>query len=397
MNWIQELALKYESETIKNRRHLHSRPELGFHETETSEYVAQKLLEYGVEVHRGFGTLKTGVMGIIRGEGSRVLNLRADIDALAIQEEANVCCCSEYAGKMHACGHDAHTAMLLSAARILSENRDKVHGTVKLVFQPAEEGPYPGGACSVIESGAIDDADGAFAMHMCPDLPVGEVNLHRGAGTASADMFTAKLIGRGGHGSEPAKAIDPIVMSAQAVNAFQTIISRGIDARDASVLSICTINGGNVGNVIPESVTMTGTLRNFHEDVRNTVVHKMEAVLAGIAGMYGGDYAFSVERGYPALINDDGIVELLETVCGNLFGEAKVHVLTKPIMGGEDFAYVSRKLPAAMVWLGCRNEAAGITYPLHSPKFQIDERCLAIGAELFVRFALEFLDSKHND
>lgn len=394
MNWVQELALKYESETIKNRRHLHSRPELGFHEAETSDYVAQKLLEYGVEVHRGFGTLKTGVMGIIRGEGSRVLNLRADIDALAIQEEANACCCSKYAGKMHACGHDAHTAMLLSAARILSENRDKVHGTVKLVFQPAEEGPYPGGACSVIESGAIDDADGAFAMHVTPDLPVGQVNLHRGTGTASADMFTIELIGKGGHGSEPAKAIDPVVMAAQVVNAFQSVISRGIDARDASVLSICTIHGGNAGNVIPEKVTMTGTLRNFDEAVRNTVVKNMEAILEGIASMYGGRYSFAVDRGYPALLNDDHIVELAGRACKKVFEEQNVYILTKPIMGGEDFAYVSRKIPAAMVWLGCGNEEQGMVYPLHSPNFQMDEQCLSKGVALFVEFAMEFFNDK---
>lgn len=397
MNWVQELALKYEGETIANRRHLHRRPELGFHELETSDYVAQKLSEYGVEVHRGFGELKTGVMGVLHGEGSKVLNLRADIDALAIQEENDVCYCSEYAGKMHACGHDGHTAMLLTAARILSENRDKVHGTIKFVFQPAEEGPYPGGACSVIGSGAIDDVDGAFAMHVCPDLPVGQVNLHLGAGTASADMFTIELIGRGGHGSEPAKAIDPIVMAAQAVNAFQSIISRGIDARDASVLSICTINGGNAGNVIPEKVTMTGTLRNFDEHVRNTVVKNMESVLSGIADMHGGNYTFVVDRGYPALINDSHIVELAENVCNRMFDEQKVHILTKPIMGGEDFAYVSRKIPAAMLWLGCKSEETDTVYPLHSPNFQMNEACLAIGSALFAEFALEFFCDNHND
>lgn len=394
MNWVQEMAFKYEAETIANRRHLHRYPELGFQEFQTSDYIAGKLKEYGLNVQRGFGELNTGVMGTLQGGEGPVLILRADIDALEIQEENFIDYQSLNKRNMHACGHDGHAAMLLTAARILSENILKVPGTIKFVFQPAEEGPYPGGACSVLNSGSINDADGAFAMHVSPELPVGHVNLHRGTGTASADMFKITLTGKGGHGSEPAKAIDPIVMAAQTVNAFQSIISRGIDARDASVLSLCTINGGQVGTVIPETVTMTGTLRNFDEDVRNKVVDKMEAILSGVSNMYGGSFTFDVSRGYPALINDDHMVELASRVCEKAVGRQNVHILTKPVMSGEDFAYVAGRFPAAMLWLGCRNEELGIVNPLHSPKFQLDERCLSIGSALFVEFAMEFLHER---
>ena len=391
MNWVQEMAFRYEADTIANRRHLHRCPELGFQEFQTSDYIAEKLSEYGLIVQRGFGELKTGVMGTLRGGEGPVLNLRADIDALEIQEENSIDYQSLNQKNMHACGHDGHAAMLLTAARILSENRLKVPGTIKFVFQPAEEGPYPGGACSVLSSGSLDDADGAFAMHVCPELPVGQINIHRGTGTASADMFKIVLNGKGGHGSEPAKAIDPIVMAAQTINAFQTIISRGIDARDASVLSLCTIRGGHMGTVIPETVTMTGTLRNFDESVRNTVVSKMEAILSGVSEMFGGSFSFDVSRGYPALVNNDKMVDLAARVCEKMVGKQNVHILTKPVMSGEDFAYVAKRFPASMLWLGCRNEDLGIVNPLHSPNFQMDERCLSIGSALFVEFALEFL------
>lgn len=392
MNWVKEYTEKYEADTIANRRYLHRHPEIGFTEIQTSDYVAKKLEEYGLEVQRGFGKVETGVMGVLRGNGEKVLNLRADIDALEIHEENQVEYRSENEKNMHACGHDGHTAMLLAAARILAENRDKVHGIVKFVFQPAEEGPYPGGACSVLESGVLDDVDGAFAMHVCPDLPVGQVNLHRGAGTASADMFTIEVIGKGGHGSDPAKAIDPIIMATEVISAFQPIISRNTDARDASVLSVCTIKGGEAGNAIPDKVTLTGTLRNFDENVRNMVVERMEAVLTGVATMNGGKYTFQINRGYPTLINDDGMVDLADCVCMKLFEAKNVHILNKPVMGGEDFAYVANKIPAAFLWLGCANENEGINKPLHNPEFQLDERCLIKGTELFIQFTLEFFN-----
>lgn len=394
MDWILEQAELCKGELIANRRHIHRNPELGYREYQTSAFIAGKLQEYGLEVHRGFGELETGVMGVLRGGGKRTIVLRADIDALPVEEQSGLEYRSAVPQVMHACGHDAHAAMLLGAAKILAQNKSKVSGTVKFIFQPAEEGPYPGGASYVVKSGVLADADAAFALHVSPDLPVGSVNLHRGAGTASADMFRIVVTGRGGHGSEPAKAIDPIVMASQAVLACQTIISRSIDARDASVLSICTINGGSVGNVIPGEVILTGTLRNFNREVRDAVVARMEKVLEGVARMYGGDCSIAIEPGYPALMNDAAMVESARAVCGQLFDAENIHVLDRPIMGGEDFAYFAQILPSTMLWLGVGNASEGIDKPLHNPGFLLDERALAKGAALHAAIAVDFLNQQ---
>lgn len=390
MDWIMDWVKRHEEAIIADRRHFHRQPELGFHEVQTSEDIAKRLTELGLEVRRGFGEAATGVMGILRGDGDKVLALRADIDALAITEENDLAFRSQNEGLMHACGHDGHIAMLLAAAAMLAEHRERVHGTVKFIFQPAEEGPYPGGASYVVSSGALDDVDAAFAMHLAPSLPVGTADVHYGAGTASADMFRMTVIGRGGHGSEPAKAIDPIVMAAQVVTACQSIVSRSIDARDASVLSICTISGGNAGNAIPERVTMTGTLRNFSEDVRNVVVERMEAVLKGVAEMNGGSYEFVVDRGYPALINNEAMSALAEKTLTAMLGAEHVNVLYRPIMSGEDFAYFARKVPSVMPWLGCGVPEKERRMPLHNPGYTMDERSLAYGAALHAKMAIEF-------
>lgn len=392
MDWIMDWAKRHEDAIIADRRHFHSQPELGFHEEQTSEDIAKRLAELGLEVTRGFGAAKTGVMAVLHGDGPRTIALRTDIDALAITEENELPYRSCNAGMMHACGHDGHIAMLLGAAALLAEHRSKLHGTVKFIFQPAEEGPYPGGASYVVESGVLDDVDAAFAMHLSPALPVGTADVHYGAGTASADMFTMTVIGRGGHGSEPAKAIDPIVMAAEVVTACQSIVSRCIDARDVSVLSICTIAGGNAGNAIPERVTMTGTLRNLNEAVRNLVVEKMEAVLKGITGMHGGAYEFVVDRGYPALVNNNEMSALAEGVLGEMLGPQHVNVLHRPIMSGEDFAYFARKVPAVMPWLGCGVPDEAKRMPLHNPGYCMDEQCLAYGTALHAKIALKFLN-----
>ena len=393
MDWIMEWVTRHMDAIIADRRHFHSKPELGFQEWQTSEDIARRLTELGLEVTRGFGEVETGVMGVLRcGEG-KTLVLRADIDALAIPEENDLEFCSQNEGYMHACGHDAHIAMLLGAAALLTEHREKIHGTIKFIFQPAEEGPYPGGASHVVSSGALDDVDGAFAMHVSPSLPVGAINIHYGPGTANADMFQMDLIGRGGHGSEPAKAIDPIVMAAQVVSACQNIVSRMIDARDVSVLSICTIHGGNAGNAIPERVTMTGVLRNLSDDVRNRVVEKMEAVLKGVAEINGGTYAFRVDRGYPSLMNNNDMAALLERVCREMLREPDIHILHQPIMGGEDFAYFARKVPAVMPWIGCAPEDPANCLPLHNPGFMLDERCLSYGTALHAKLALSFFEN----
>lgn len=266
---------KYEKEIIDIRRDIHMHPETGFEEVRTSEKVAKLLEEYGIEVIRNIA--KTGVVGILKGTGEgKTIALRADMDALNMPEECELEYKSKIDGKMHGCGHDTHTAMLLGAAKALSENRDKINGTVKFVFQPAEEGPKPGGGTLVMESGILDDVDAIYAIHVNPLFETGMIAIYQNEAMASTDFFRIVLKGKGTHASAPHTGIDPIVMSSQVISAFQNIISRELDPVDPAVISVCTINGGSTFNVIPEDVTLTGTVRTLNEEVREKVFDRME-------------------------------------------------------------------------------------------------------------------------
>ena len=386
---IQEV----EPDIIQYRRSIHMHPETGFEEFSTSKMVAGLLQEFGLETVTGIGT--TGVIGILRGPaGSKTIALRADMDALNIQEEVETEYKSKIAGKMHACGHDTHTAMLLGAARVLSKHRTKLKGTVKFVFQPAEEGPLPGGGFLMMDSGHLKDVDAIFAMHVNPMFETGQIAICKKEAMASTDFFQIDLTGKGGHAATPHKSIDPIRMAGEALCALQNIISGETDPVDPAILSICTINGGSQFNAIPDRVTMTGTVRALCGETREKIFTRMEEIVKHICGMHNGAYELERVRGWPPLINDDQMVTFAAQVGRGIVGEKNVVLLDKPMMGGEDFAYYLEKIPGAFFWLGCGNRKKGLTAMLHNCRFAPDEEALIQGTAMHVNLACHFLNSQ---
>ena len=381
----------FEQDIIHFRRSIHMYPETGFEEAKTSEMVADLLEEFGLKVIKDIG--KTGVIGVLNGrENGKTIALRADMDALNIREKVETEYKSRVDGKMHACGHDAHTAMLLGAVKVLSTKREKIKGTVKFVFQPAEEGPAPGGGSLIMESGHLDDVDAIFAIHVNPIFETGQIGIYKKEAMASTDFFKVDLIGKGGHAAEPQTSIDPIIMAGQTLCAFQNIISREISPVEPAVLSVCTINGGNQFNAIPEKVTMTGTVRTLCEDTRERIFKRMEEIITHISGMHNGRYEFDRKRGYPALANHENMVEFVMGVCKGFLGEENVILLDKPTMGGEDFAYFLQKIPGAIFWLGCGNKEKGITEMLHNSNFVMDEDALILGTAIHVNLVYHYLN-----
>lgn len=377
---------------IKLRRHFHQYPELGMEEYNTAQLVAQILKELNLEVREGIA--KTGVIGFLQGgrPGKTVL-LRADMDALPIQDQKNVPYASKITNCMHACGHDAHTAILLGVAMVLSKKRAELPGNVKFVFQPAEE--TVGGAKQMIEEGVIDvfsRADYALALHMDSSIPTGEIAISRGLSNAASDMISLEITGEGTHGAYPHKGIDVIVMAGQFLANVQSIISRNVDPTETAVLTFGSIKAGEAGNVIPDSVKLKGILRTLRKEVRDQVLNNLRNHLQGLITMHGGSFQLDVVEGYPSLINNPDIAGLVIEIAKEILGEDKVHIVKKPSMGVEDFAYFLQKLPGVMWYLGCRNEEKGVIYPGHNPKFDIDEDALEIGIRIQTEAVLRLLN-----
>jgi amidohydrolase len=368
---------------IAIRREIHRFPELGFEEERTAAIVERELDAIGVE-HRRIA--KTGVVGIVRGaHPGKVAGLRADMDALPLTERSGESFSSEVPGKMHACGHDAHTAMLLGAARVLQADRANLHGTAVLLFQPAEEGP--GGALPMIEAGAMDDPkiDAVAMLHVDPRLETGTIGFIPGACNAAADEFHVHVTGRGGHGASPHLSVDAIPCAAAIVLALQNIAAREIDPLKTVVVTIGTIEGGYRNNIIADRVTMTGTFRSQDPAVRESLETRARRIVEGVAAGYGATATLEMFYGYPAVINDAGIVE---TFRAYLAQTSTMPVLSPPpTMGGEDFAYFAQRAPGVLVRHGIRSEVAGSTHPGHSPEFRVDEKSLAYGIEALVAFA----------
>jgi amidohydrolase len=374
---------------VELRRAIHRHPEGGFGEFETAALVEKTLTSCGIPSVRVAGT---GVVGLLEGEKrGRVVALRADMDALELDEGTGAPYASEVPGLMHACGHDAHTAMLLGAARLLSGRRDFLPGRVVFLFQPAEE--TTGGALPMIREGALEDprVDAVFGLHVGIDLPCGEISVSEGTVHAASDMFDVTVTGRGCHGAYPHEGVDAVAISGQVLCALNSIVSRNVDPLEPAVVTIGTIRGGTARNVLAETVEMTGIIRTLDPAVRKAVRERVRAIVEGTAASLGGRAEIRFTEGYPCLVNDPGMARLVKATATGLLGAGKVRLSERPSMGVEDFAYFSGERPGAFFTLGAGNPAKGIIHPAHSPRFDIDEDALPVGAAMMAGVAVNFL------
>ncbi|NJE03380.1 M20 family metallopeptidase [Thermococcus sp. MV11] len=380
MNPVEE-ALKIKEQIISWRRDFHMYPELKYEEERTSKIVEEHLREWGYRVKR----VGTGIIADI-GEGEKTIALRADMDALPIQEENDVPYKSRIPGKMHACGHDAHTAMLLGAAKIIAEHAEEFNGRVRLIFQPAEEGGN--GAVKMIEGGALEGVDAIFGFHVWIDLPSGIIGIQEGPFMAGAGIFSARITGRGGHGASPHQTVDPIPISAETILALQTIVSRNVSPIETGVVSVTAVHAGTAFNVIPEEVEMKGTIRFFNPEIGDLIQRRIQEIFRGVAMAHGASYELSIEELVPPTINDAEMARFARRVAEK-YGIR--HGGVEPTMGAEDFAVYLQKVPGAFLTLGIRNEEKGIIHPHHHPRFDVDEDVLYLGTAMEVALALEFL------
>lgn len=389
---IKSLAAAYTAETVAHRHHIHQHPELSFQEFETQAYVQKQLKLMGID---SSPLANTGLVALIQGNKpeSRVVALRADMDALPIWETNDVPYKSQNPGVMHACGHDVHTASLLGTAYILNSIKDSFEGTVKLIFQPAEE-KAPGGASIMIKEGVLENPKPAsiFGQHVATNVPVGKIGFREGMYMASTDELYIKVIGKGGHGAMPDACIDPIVIASHIIVAMQQIISRNKNPKFPSVLTFGKIEGLGATNVIPDEVNIAGTFRAMDETWRAEGLEKMKKLAEGIADAMGGSAVFEVLKGYPFLQNDPELTRKAKAAAIDYMGADNVVDLDL-WMAGEDFAFYTHHVDACFYRLGIRNDARGITSGVHTPTFDIDEKALSIGPGLMAWLAVNELNN----
>ncbi|MCH5186099.1 MAG: amidohydrolase [Oscillospiraceae bacterium] len=382
---FENLSEKLQPELSEIYRYLHTIPELSFCEYKTSEYIGNKLTEYGIEFNVLLGT---GIYADIKGNNSgKTVLLRADIDALPIDEKSGVDFKSKHKGCMHACGHDAHTSCLLGAAKLLNAIRDRFNGTVRIVFQPGEEGD--GGALPMINNGILNGVSAAFALHVEPLEEAGNIQVKYGSIMASPDEFEITITGKGGHGAYPHTCIDPILTAAMIVNAYQTVVSRNIDPMVPAAVSVCSIKAGNCPNVIPDSAYITGTARSLDNETREKLEYTLEKIAKNTSESMGADCEFNFKKLFPPLINDKKITDITVNAARKL--GIGVVWLERASMAGDDFAYFSQNVPGTYFKLGVGNKKRGIIHPIHSPEFRIEESALHIGSAVLAKSALDYL------
>jgi amidohydrolase len=390
-----EPIIQFQAELQQIRRDLHAHPELCFEEQRTADVVAQKLTEWGIPIIRGMGV--TGVVGIIRnGSSARAVGLRADMDALPVQETNAFSHASRHAGKMHACGHDGHTAMLLGAAHYLSQHRN-FDGTVYLIFQPAEEGG--GGARKMMEDGLFSQCpmDAVFGMHNWPGTAAGSFGVVAGPMMASSNEFEVVVRGKGAHAAQPQKGIDPIMIAVQIAQSWQTIVSRNVNPLEAAVLSITQIHSGSATNIIPDEATLIGTVRTFKLDVLDQVEQRMRTIAEHTVAAFDAEVVFHFHRNYPPLINHAKETAFAADVMRSIVDPAQVNTAVEPTMGAEDFAYMLQEKPGCYVFIGNgdgdhRSAGHGLgPCNLHNPSYDFNDDLLPIGATYWVRLAEAFL------
>jgi amidohydrolase len=388
---IQQKSKLYAEDVVELRRHLHANPELSYKEFETAKFVAEKLQSFGLLPQQGIAG--TGIVVLIEGKnpGRKTVALRADMDALPIQEKNDVSYKSKNNGVMHACGHDVHTSSLLGTARILSEIKDEFEGTIKLLFQPGEE-KNPGGASFMIRDGALENPKpvSIIGQHVMPLIPVGKIGFREGKYMASSDEIYLRVIGKGGHGAAPELAIDPVVIASHIIIALQQVISRNANPKQPTVLTFGRIIGEGATNIIPDEVNISGTFRALDEEWRKSGLQKITKMAESIAEGMGGKCEVKISHGYPYLENNPALTKRIRLAAEEYVGKENVVDLDLA-MGSEDFAYYSQLMPASFYRLGTRNEAKGITSYVHTPTFDIDEDALKIGPGLMAWMAVNEL------
>ncbi|UOF92761.1 M20 family metallopeptidase [Fodinisporobacter ferrooxydans] len=385
---MNQLVDSVKEQVIQWRRYLHQNPELSFHEEKTAQFVYDTLSSFGnLELSR---PTQTSVMARLIGkQPGKVLAIRADMDALPIEEDNTFAFVSQNPGVMHACGHDGHTAMLLGTAKVLSALKDDIQGEVRFLFQHAEE-LCPGGAEEMVQAGVMEGVDIVIGTHLWAPMEIGKIGVCYGAMMASPDTFWITINGKGGHAALPHQTIDSIAIGAQVVTNLQHIVARNTDPLDNIVVSVTQFNGGSAHNVIPDSVEMCGTVRSFDAKLRESVPVLMERVIKGLTEAHGAEYVFKYEFGYRPVVNDEQVTRVIEATVREVFGEEALDLM-KPNMGGEDFSAFQQKAPGAYFYVGAGNADKGIVYPHHHPRFTIDEDALEKGVKMFVASTFKFL------
>lgn len=378
-------------EVVEMRRCIHQHPGIGIFTQETEAYVKEKLTAWGIRIIPS----KTGVLALIEGRcHDNMVALRADMDALPLTEENDVPYRSLYEGKMHACGHDAHTAMLLGAAKVMVENRDALPYDVLLVFQPSEEGPIISGAFEMLkdmdEQGLTEKIKAIFGQHVFNNAPAGMVGTRYGAVAASTDVFVLKFIGHGGHCAEPDKNVDALSLGARFVTEMESFMSRRLSPFDNAICAIGTFHAGTANNIVPETATLTASIRCQKEETRDVIINHVRRIAEGICYGWDATFELDVTRGLPVLVNDDSATSYARSIAIATLGEEKYYDIPTPMMGAEDFTYFAERIPACFLNIGTLNEEKGYSANVHNPKFDIDENALASGVKMLCALAANF-------
>lgn len=389
---IKKLSSDILSEVISLRRTIHREPELGFKEFKTSTLVANYLDSLGLKVTKGIAG--TGVVGLLEGTSpGKTIAIRADMDALPIQEETDLPYASSIPGVMHACGHDVHTSIVLGTANILSKLKDQIKGNVKFIFQPGEEGL--GGAKKMIEEGALDNpkVDAIIALHVAPNCKTGQISVSSGPVMASPSEFKLEIKGRGGHAAEPQKAIDPIIIGTNIVNLFQTIVSRSKDPLKSAVLSVTCFQAGNTFNIIPSNAIIKGTVRTFDSLLDDEISKRMLAIISSVTGAMGAEYSFEYVKSYPPVVNSKEMVDLIVNASLKVTEKENIILDKQVSMLAEDFSYYLNEVPGALFNLGCSEPNCNHFENLHSSKLIADENCISVGMEVFTQAVVDFFSN----
>ncbi len=377
---IYKLAKKYFEDAVKIRRKIHENPETGFDVHETAALVVKELSNTDLKVREGVG--KTGVVFDLTTPGAKKrIALRADMDALNMQEMGDKPYKSKVDGKAHMCGHDCHTSILITVGKILNELKDKLSVNVRLIFQPCEE-TLPGGAIGMIKDGALDGVDEIYGLHVWPDYKVGSIALKSGSFMAQPDSFKIKVTGKGGHGAMPHLSIDPLTAGCSLVQSLNTIVSRNVDPVKKAVLSVCQFNSGTSDNIIPEIAEIVGTVRTFDTETKDIIRKRMDSIIKGISETYDLSCEMVYTNGYPVNFNNNELSEQFIKTAEGLLEKGNIFYPIAPFMGGEDFGYYSRKIPSCFFLLGCGDPEENSVKILHDPNFDADEECLMYGAVL---------------